>query len=85
MIDYDDPGANDWLAINQLSVIEGKHSRRPDVDFGSNIAGIVAGGLSEQLSLIVGFNNLIMVAMAYYLLALLFGRRTALMRLSPSP
>ena len=57
-----------------------RESRRPEVDFGSNIAGIVAGGLSEQLSLVVGFNNLILVAMAYYLLAMLFGRRAALMR-----
>jgi type I restriction enzyme R subunit len=31
VIDYDEPGANDWLAVNQLGVIEGKHSRRPDV------------------------------------------------------
>ena len=30
-IDYDDPANNDWLAVNQLSVTENKHSRRPDV------------------------------------------------------
>ena len=31
MIDFDEPGANDWLAVNQFTVIENKHSRRPDV------------------------------------------------------
>jgi type I restriction enzyme R subunit len=31
VIDFDDPANNDWLAVNQFSVIEHKHSRRPDV------------------------------------------------------
>ena len=31
VIDYDEPGNNDWLAVNQFSVVENKHSRRPDV------------------------------------------------------
>ncbi|GIW55779.1 MAG: DEAD/DEAH box helicase [Nitrospiraceae bacterium] len=38
IIDFEDPDANDWLAVNQFSVVEnlsagqaGKHSRRPDV------------------------------------------------------
>jgi type I restriction enzyme R subunit len=31
VIDVDDVQANDWLAVNQFSVIENKHSRRPDV------------------------------------------------------
>jgi type I restriction enzyme R subunit len=31
IIDYDDPAGNDWLAVNQFSVIEHKHSRRPDL------------------------------------------------------
>ena len=34
-------------------------SAQPDVDFGSNIAGIILGGLSENLSLVVGFNHLL--------------------------
>jgi hypothetical protein len=45
-------------------------SRRPDVDFGSNIAGIILGGLSEQLSLVLGFNTLVLVAILYYVLSL---------------
>jgi len=31
VIDFDDPTQNDWLAVNQFSVVENKHSRRPDV------------------------------------------------------
>jgi type I restriction enzyme R subunit len=31
LIDFDDPEANDWLAVNQFTVIEGQHNRRPDV------------------------------------------------------
>jgi type I restriction enzyme R subunit len=31
VIDFNDPAANDWLAVNQFSVVEHKHSRRPDV------------------------------------------------------
>jgi type I restriction enzyme R subunit len=31
VIDFDNPARNDWLAVNQFSVVENKHSRRPDV------------------------------------------------------
>ena len=31
VIDFDDPASNNWLAVNQFSVVENKHSRRPDV------------------------------------------------------
>jgi type I restriction enzyme R subunit len=31
VIDFDNGRTNDWLAVNQFSVIENKHSRRPDV------------------------------------------------------
>ena len=31
LIDFDDPANNDWLAVNQFTVIEGQHNRRPDV------------------------------------------------------
>jgi type I restriction enzyme R subunit len=30
-IDFDNPDNNDWLAVNQFTVIENKHNRRPDV------------------------------------------------------
>jgi type I restriction enzyme R subunit len=31
LLDVDDPDENDWLAVNQFTVIEGQHNRRPDV------------------------------------------------------
>ena len=31
LIDFDDPANNDWLAVNQFTVIEGQHNRRPDI------------------------------------------------------
>src|SRR5258708_37588723 len=30
LIDFDNPEANDWVAVNQFTVIEGQHNRRPD-------------------------------------------------------
>jgi len=52
-------------------------STQPDVDFGSNIAGIILGGLSEYCSLVVGFQNLIWIAIGYYLLSALLRHRAA--------
>jgi len=31
LVDFDMPKANDWLAVNQFTVTDGKHTRRPDV------------------------------------------------------
>ena len=31
LVDFDDVAANDWLAVNQFTVIEGQHNRRPDI------------------------------------------------------
>ena len=31
MIDFEDPGNNDWLAVNQFTVVENRHRRRPDI------------------------------------------------------
>ncbi len=31
VIDFENPGKNDWLAVNQFTVVENKHNRRPDV------------------------------------------------------
>ena len=31
LVDFDNPAANDWLAVNQFTVIENKANRRPDV------------------------------------------------------
>ena len=31
LVDFDDVRANDWLVVNQFTVIEGQHNRRPDI------------------------------------------------------
>jgi type I restriction enzyme R subunit len=31
LVDFDDEDANDWLVLNQFTVIEGHHNRRPDL------------------------------------------------------
>ena len=31
VLDFDDPASNDWLAVNQFTVVENKHERRPDI------------------------------------------------------
>jgi type I restriction enzyme, R subunit len=31
VVDFDTPGNNDWVAVNQFTVSEGQHTRRPDV------------------------------------------------------
>ena len=31
LIDFDNPSNNDWVAVNQFTVIEAEHNRRPDV------------------------------------------------------
>ena len=31
VLDFETPNNNDWLAVNQFTVVEGQHNRRPDV------------------------------------------------------
>ena len=31
VLDFHDPDNNDWLAVNQFTVVENRHSRRPDI------------------------------------------------------
>jgi type I restriction enzyme R subunit len=31
LVDFDAPENNDWLVVNQLTIVEGGHNRRPDV------------------------------------------------------
>ena len=43
--------------------------------FGANIAGAMLGGLAENTSMLLGFRYLLVVALVFYLLSLLGGRR----------
>jgi spermidine synthase len=49
-----------------------RDSRRPDIDLGSNIGGVILGGLCEFASLVVGFDHLLGFAIVFYLLAAAF-------------
>jgi len=31
LVDFENPEANDWLVVNQFTVVEGQHNRRPDI------------------------------------------------------
>ena len=59
-----------------------RDSCRPDVDFGSNIAGAILGGLSENLSLMIGFNNLLIIALGFYVLSAVLRRRVPIPKLA---
>jgi spermidine synthase len=62
-----------------------RDSRDPAADFGSNVAGIILGGLSEYLSLVLGFNYLLGVAIAFYGLSALLRPRMAAASASIEP
>jgi SAM-dependent methyltransferase len=62
-----------------------RDSRDPDVDFGSNIAGAVLGGLTEPLSLVIGFNALLIVALVFYALSAVLPARAAALAKAVTP
>jgi hypothetical protein len=67
-----------------IFAVEFRDSRHPDVALGSNVAGVILGGLAENLSLVLGFDHLLLVALAFYFLSALFGARWPVwMRRSP--
>ena len=47
-------------------------SPSPDRDFGANVAGALLGGLSENLSMVIGFQGLLLLVIGYYGLAWAF-------------
>ncbi len=62
LVDFDDPAANDWLAVNQFTVIEEQHNRRTDVVIFVN--GLPLGVIElknaadEQADIWTAFNQL---------------------------
>jgi hypothetical protein len=47
---------------------------RPEIALGSNVAGVILGGLAENLSPVLGFDHLLLVALGFYGLSALLGR-----------
>jgi SAM-dependent methyltransferase len=50
-------------------------SRQPDLAFGINVAGAMFGGLAENASLLLGFQQLMFVAVGFYCLSALVGNK----------
>lgn len=59
-------------------------TRHPDHAFSANLAGAMVGGLTEYASMLVGFQGLLWIAVAFYALAAYSGRR-AEERAAPVP
>lgn len=62
LIDFDIPSNNDWLAVNQFTVAEGQHTRRPDIVIfvnGLPLAVIeLKNSADEQATIWSAFNQL---------------------------
>jgi len=52
-----------------------RRTRQPDRMFGANVAGALVGGLSENSSVLLGFQLLLCVAVGFYVLSALVGNR----------
>jgi hypothetical protein len=52
-----------------------RRTTEPDRAFGANIAGAMLGGLAENTSMLLGFQYLVLVAMAFYVLSAVGGWR----------
>jgi len=61
-----------------------RQSAQPNVDFGSNIAGSMLGGLAESLSLMIGFNYLLVVALLFYVLSAVLRPASGAARWTPA-
>lgn len=62
---------------------EWSHSADPDRDLGANIAGAILGGFAENLSMLIGFQYLVLVACAFYALSALARSHTSARDASP--
>ena len=62
LIDFEHPDANDWLAVNQFSVLEGRITRRPDIVLFVNGLPLIVielkNAADESATLWTAFNQL---------------------------
>ncbi len=59
-----------------------RESPTPEMAFGSNIAGSVLGGLVESLSMLLGFQYLLLLAILFYVLSAWFGAPVKLKKIA---
>jgi spermidine synthase len=57
------------LFAGVIFAVSFRGSREPDRDFGANIAGAILGGLAEYASMLIGFQYLMILAIAFYALS----------------
>ncbi|MGH6628322.1 MAG: spermidine synthase, partial [Burkholderiales bacterium] len=65
------------LFAGVIFVVSFSHSIEPDRDFGANTAGAMLGGLAENSSMLLGFQHLVLVAVAFYVLSAFLRQRPA--------
>ncbi|MBM2811040.1 MAG: speE 2 [Chloroflexi bacterium] len=66
------------LFAGVIFAIAFSRSDEPDWAFGANIAGAMVGGLSENVSMVLGFQYLMLLAATFYVLTVLAPRGSAL-------
>jgi len=60
------------LFAGVIFAVSFSRTTEPDRAFGANIAGAMAGGLAEYSSMLLGFQYLVLVALAFYALSAVF-------------
>jgi hypothetical protein len=68
------------LLAGVIFAISFDRSQQPDVDFSFNIAGAIAGGLSEYSVTLIGFQYLVLVAMLFYFLSMVLAKPICISR-----
>jgi SAM-dependent methyltransferase len=63
------------LFAGVIFAVSFRRTVEPNRAFGANIAGAMLGGLAENTSMLLGFQYLVLVALAFYTLSALFGNR----------
>jgi len=63
------------LFAGVVFAVQFARSAEPDQAFGANIAGAMFGGLAENSSMLLGFQHLVFLALAFYALSALGGWR----------
>jgi hypothetical protein len=64
------------LFAGVIFAVSFRYSQEPDRAFGANIAGAMVGGLAEYSSMLLGFQYLVLVALAFYALSTLRRKTT---------
>jgi hypothetical protein len=63
-----------WFA-GVIFAVSFERSAEPDQAYSANIAGAMIGGLAEYSSMLLGFQYLVLVALAFYALSAALGSR----------